>query len=98
MHTGYKQNLHCFAVTCAFKHIYMFKRGIVMKEKEKKKKDGAEAEKDPNQKEYSLISNMVYILKGTFRFQTFQFHEPLCGFFSVLTEQFALRRMSSSTA
>lgn len=69
MHTGYKQNLHCFAVTCAFKHIYMFKRGIVMKEKEKKKKDGAEAEKDPNQKEYSLISNMVYILKGTFRFQ-----------------------------
>ncbi len=47
----------------------MFKRGIVMKEKEKKKKDGAEAEKDPNQKEYSLISNMVYILKGTFRFQ-----------------------------
>ncbi len=69
MHTGYKQNLHCFAVTCAFKHIYMFKREIVMKEKEKKKKDGAEAEKDPNQKEYSLISNMVYILKGTFRFQ-----------------------------
>lgn len=47
----------------------MFKRGIVMKEKEKKKKDGAEVEKDPNQKEYSLISNMVYILKGTFRFQ-----------------------------
>lgn len=47
----------------------MFKREIVMKEKEKKKKDGAEAEKDPNQKEYSLISNMVYILKGTFRFQ-----------------------------
>lgn len=40
-----------------------------MKEKEKKKKDGAEAEKDPNQKEYSLISNMAYILKGTFRFQ-----------------------------
>lgn len=25
--------------------------------------------KDPNQKEYSLIGNMIYIMKGTFRFQ-----------------------------
>ncbi|MDE7325700.1 MAG: ABC transporter ATP-binding protein/permease [Lachnospiraceae bacterium] len=40
-----------------------------MKEKVKKNKAGTEAEKDPNQKEYSLLSNMVYVLKGTFRFQ-----------------------------
>lgn len=40
-----------------------------MKEKEKKKKTGEEAEKDPNQKEYPLLSNMAYILKGSFRFQ-----------------------------
>ena len=44
--------------------------GIVMKEKEKKKNGTeAEKEKDPNQKEFSLLSNMVYVLKGTLRFQ-----------------------------
>lgn len=53
-----------------------------MKEKEKKRKDEAETEKDPNQKEYSLLSNMMYILKGTFQFQ-----KPLAIFlfFAVLT-------------
>ena len=41
-----------------------------MKEKEKKKNGTeAEKEKDPNQKEFSLLSNMVYVLKGTLRFQ-----------------------------
>ncbi len=38
-----------------------------MKEKEKKKNGTeAEKEKDPNQKEFSLLSNMVYVLKGRF--------------------------------
>lgn len=48
----------------------------------KKKKNGPQEDKDPNQKEYSLFANMVYIMKGTFRFQ-----KPLAGFllFLVIT-------------
>lgn len=52
------------------------------KTKAKKGQGLEEKEKDPNQKEYSLLGNMLYIMKGTFRFQ-----KPLAGFllFMVLT-------------
>ena len=43
-----------------------------MAEKEKKrrkKQEKNEKEKDPNQKEYSLFSNMFYVMKGCFSFQ-----------------------------
>ncbi len=51
------------------------------KAKGRKMKNTEEKEKDPNQKEYSLLSNMAYIMKGTFRFQ-----KPLVWFllFAVL--------------
>ena len=60
-----------------------------MEEKERKKRPRRrgkqpepQEERDPNQKEYSVLSNMAYIMKGAFRFQ-----RPLIGFmlFYVLT-------------
>lgn len=53
-----------------------------MTEKEKKrrrKQEKNEKEKDPNQKEYSLFSNMFYVMKGCFSFQ-----KPLIVFLIVV--------------